>query len=830
MAIDNQFGKGIGVAAGFDLGAQKPLDSRIAVNTIAERDAHVENNRAYEGMLVFVDETKVTYQLINGKWVVFFDNDANTDGAADLAAKNKEQDGRLDALEGAVGKAADGEKEATGLHLAVANAQAAAEAAQKAADDEADRAAEVESRLQSAIDAINNEESGILAQAKAHAEAQDAEQKALLDKDIADAKAAVGTEETRAKGEEAKLAERLVALEGVEGEDGAVVGGVLNEAKAYTDAKETAIKADIQAVTDGHAQRLTKAEGDIDKAEGDIVALQEAVAAIKGGDVEVDLKDVDDRIKALEAKHGEGEDTVEGKIDAAQEAADKAQEDVDALEAIVGVEAKDSVDGGEAVEATGLFAKIDALQKDIDQNEADCDAAVAAEVTAREKAVKGVQDQLDALKGGAEEEGSIAKAIADAVKAEQDRAEDEEARIEGLITQEVTDRGNAVKGVQDALEAQLVEATEGTLANKIKANADAIGVLNGEDTVAGSVKQQIKDAIEGVNGAAGELEKRVKANEDNVKANADAIEVINGTGEGSIKKAVADLVNGAPEALDTLDELAAALRDNKDVLTVIENTFDAKLKAVQDDVDQNEADCDSAIEDVNNEIANMKNADIDGSLANLIADEAARAEGVEAGFESRIAANEAFVAAQPAVDAEQDRRIKALEDANAEGGAVAESVQAAQKAADDAQAAADAAQGEVDALENVVAGIEAIIGQEKVEADEEQGVVGQEATGLFAEIDALNAAVAKEAQDRDEAIEAALEAALEEYSTAEDVKTILGNVVGSLALSMEENKMKLKLGGVDGITLNETSLDMALDSDIDAIIAGLDENEEEEEI
>ena len=69
MAIDNQFGKGIGVAAGFDLGAQKPLDARIAVNTIAERDAHVENNRAYEGMVVFVDETKLNYQLINGVWV-----------------------------------------------------------------------------------------------------------------------------------------------------------------------------------------------------------------------------------------------------------------------------------------------------------------------------------------------------------------------------------------------------------------------------------------------------------------------------------------------------------------------------------------------------------------------------------------------------------------------------------------------------------------------------------------------------------------------------------------------------------------------------------------
>lgn len=824
MAIDNQFGKGIGVAAGFDLGAQKPLDARIAVNTIEERDAHVENNRAYEGMLVFVDETKVTYQLINGEWVVFFDNDANTEGAADLAAKNKEQDGRLNALEGAVGKAADGEKEATGLHLAVANAQAAAEAAQNAAEEEADRAAEVESGLQSAIDEIKNEENGILAQAKAHAEDKDAEQKALLDKDIADAKAAVDTEKGRAEGVEAELLGRIVALEGVEGEDGAVVGGVLNEAKAYTDARETVIRTDIQGVTDGHAQRLTKAEGDIDKAEGDIVALQEAVAAIKGGDVEINLSDVNERIAALEAKHGEGEDTVEGKIDAAQEAANKAQEDVDALEAIVGVEAKDAVDGGEAVEATGLFAKIDALQKDIDQNEADCDAAVAAEVTARENAVKGVQDQLDALKGGAEEEGSIAKAIADAVKEEQDRAEDEEARIEGLITQEVTNRGNAVKGVQDALDAQLVEATEGTLANKIKANADAIGTLNGEDTVAGSVKQQIKDAIEGVNGAAEELEKRVKANEDSVKANADAIAIINGEGEGSIKKAVADLVNGAPEALDTLDELAAALRDNEDVLTAIENAFDGKLEALQQDVNQNEADCDSAIEAVNDEIANMKNADLDGSLANLIADEAARADGIEKELDGRIAANEAFVSGHD--HTAMENRLKALEDANAEGGAVADAIKAAEDAADAAQAAANVAQGEVDALENVVAEIEEIIGQEKVEADEEQGIAGQEATGLFAEIDALNAAVAKEAQDRDDAIDAALE----DYSTTEEVKTILGNVVGSLALSMEENKMKLKLGGVDGITLHETSLDMALDSDIDAIIAGLDENEEEEEI
>ena len=78
---DLVFGKGIGVAAGFDLGAQKPLDSRATVATIADRDAHVTNNRAYPGMLVYVCEDEKTYQYTyntdgNLIWVEFgFNND-----------------------------------------------------------------------------------------------------------------------------------------------------------------------------------------------------------------------------------------------------------------------------------------------------------------------------------------------------------------------------------------------------------------------------------------------------------------------------------------------------------------------------------------------------------------------------------------------------------------------------------------------------------------------------------------------------------------------------------------------------------------------------------
>ena len=57
------FGKGISLAAGFDLGAKLPLDSRLVVNTIDELDAHVAGNRAYVGMLVYVIADGKNYQF-----------------------------------------------------------------------------------------------------------------------------------------------------------------------------------------------------------------------------------------------------------------------------------------------------------------------------------------------------------------------------------------------------------------------------------------------------------------------------------------------------------------------------------------------------------------------------------------------------------------------------------------------------------------------------------------------------------------------------------------------------------------------------------------------
>lgn len=45
---------------------------------------------------------------------------------------------------------------------------------------------------------------------------------------------------------------------------------------------------------------------------------------------------------------------------------------------------------------------------------------------------------------------------------------------------------------------------------------------------------------------------------------------------------VAALVSGAPETLDTLDELAAALKDNKDIVTVLEDSITSKQDKIND--------------------------------------------------------------------------------------------------------------------------------------------------------------------------------------------------------------------------------------------------------
>ena len=97
---------------------------------------------------------------------------------------------------------------------------------------------------------------------------------------------------------------------------------------------------------------------------------------------------------------------------------------------------------------------------------------------------------------------------------------------------------------------------------QVKTNADAIAKLNGEDTVDGSVKKQIKDAKTELEGKITSSTYDDTALAGRVSTVEGAVETLNGDAQtaGSVAKQVADavakIVANAPEAYDTLQEIA----------------------------------------------------------------------------------------------------------------------------------------------------------------------------------------------------------------------------------------------------------------------------------
>ena len=226
--------------------------------------------------------------------------------------------------------------------------------------------------------------------------------------------------------------------------------------------------------------------------------------------------------------------------------------------------------------------------------------------------------RLEVIEGEATVEGSIKKAVKD----EKDRAEAKEAELQQAIN---TEKGRAEQAEQDladdlADEAEARAEADNALSGRIDVEKGRIDVLNGDENTAGSVKKAVADAEARVKVVTDALDGRMTGAEGR-------LDVIQGTGEGSIKKAIADLVDGAPEQLDTLKELSAALRDNKDVLTAIEEAFDDKLEAETTERERVQG------------VHEQRMTDIEGALAQEVQD---RKDAITAEENARKQADEAL--------------------------------------------------------------------------------------------------------------------------------------------------------------------------------------------
>ena len=972
MAIDNQFGKGIGLAAGFDLGAQKPLDSRVAVNTIAERDAHVIENRAYEGMLVYVAEDGKTYQLVKEVveeiesliWEEFGFNQEKFDASFD--AKIASRDERLETLEDLV---VGGEGEGLNKVISdVANNKTAIERL----DGEDTVEGSVKKQIKDAVAAeagLRNEADIVLGERLEAIEedlAQGGETEARIAQAEADIDALQGlvgkpvegetpatglhlaldtakeelnqailTEKGRAEGQEAAIRQKLAdeaaeirdemaaelgnytveAAEGVEGKEASGLRKEIEDAHKAIDQAMASMKKDLQDEID--ADVLVEKN----RAEGQEAAIRQEMATETQ---RVDKKIADDIAKESALRVAE-EQRIEGLVEAEAGRADAEEKRIVGLveaekgraegkegELLAAIN-KEVQDRGKAVQdlsdkhdqemeaAAGKVAEDLAALKTELQGKIDAD--VAAEALSRENADKALDERVKPL-----EEHVAAQPGIDAEQDNRIKALEDANKDGGTVA-------NAIKAAQAAAdqaqsEVDLVEGRALELEGKMEAVKENIARLDGAVDVEGSVKKQIKDAIDEVNGAAEELEGRVEAletfknttypaaeakvREDFAAADAQVLT----DAKKYADDAITELVDSAPDAMNTLNELAKAINDNKGVYDAyIEQhaTAMAKMKTeLQADVEVVADDLADLVDLVGHDV-------IKGEIGETIAD--------ASGLVARIIANETFVAAQPAKDTEQDRKLTELQSVisamdeestglekrigdledfhkgeNSVEKQIEKSLQDAKDYADaqdivlhtkisaeidvdvkaeadlrvaadnkiredfadadtalhttisaeidaDVKEEADRAKGVEAGFETRIAANEAFVqghSHEDMEGDIEdlQGRMetmeafknGHNHSVMEQGIADNKAAIEKEVKDRATAIEEALEA----YSTTEEMKQVIGNVVSSLSLTMENDKVVLKLGGEDGISLTEVSLDMVTDDDIDAIIAGLD--------
>ena len=373
------------------------------------------------------------------------------------------------------------------------------------------------------------------------------------------------------------------------------------------------------------------------------------------------------------------------------------------------------------------------LAKALDDRAKAAVAALKQEVDAKQQLQdNAIQANLDAINAiNHAETGILAQAKAHAV--EQDNK----------VREDFAAEDDLIKGRLEVLEG-IIEGDEGLtfkeIIERIEDVEGEVDVLNGDENVEGSVKKAVADGVNPIDQRLTALEAEVgdPAAEGveatgmyKVMADADAVALQ--AAKDYADQEIAALVDSAPEALNTLRELAEAIDANKDVYDAYVEQHAEAMAALKAEL-QKEIDDDVKVE-TDRAVAK------EGELAQAIVDAEAAAK---QHAENKIAEH---VQAADAKNKEQDDAIKANKDA-----------------------------------------LDVLNGGEDVEGS-----------------------VAKSIAD-----------ALEPFSNTDEVKAMLGNVVNSLALSMENNKMMLKLGGVDGITIHETSLDMATDDDIDAIIAGLD--------
>ena len=449
---------------------------------------------------------------------------------------------------------------------------------------------------------------------------------------------------------------------------------------------------------------------------------------------------------------------------------------------------------------------------------------------------------------------------------------------------EVNSANEALTGKVATLEASDAEQTKKITAletkasthdTSIAANTAAIAKLNGAATEAGSVAKAVKDAVDPLNASVSALEGKIG---EEAKGDAAATGLYKKIADGDkatleaaklhAETKIAELVDSAPEAMNTLKELADAITNHQGVYDAYVAQVSKQMETKVDKVEGSRL--------ITNAEAAQYAAKADVSQVDAAKQEAKTyADGIVAPVSTKVTTLEGTVGTiktditgLKAKDGEHDAAIAAAQ-AKADKGvndaaAVAARATALETLVGTKEAGESGATGlckeisdNTKAITALQSANEQVLTNAKAYTDEKIGVVNGAVTEVKADVAQLKTTVGsstsglvKDVADlktKDTELSRLITAnaaaittlngnattagsvdkkildALASYSDTEEVKRILGNVVNSLSLSIVENKIKLSLGSAaDGITVTETTLDLATDADIDAIIASLD--------
>lgn len=250
---------------------------------------------------------------------------------------------------------------------------------------------------------------------------------------------------------------------------------------------------------------------------------------------------------------------------------------------------------GDIMDANAVIQAFDELKGNVDNNHDSLEEIVDELHNLRDATDQG----FEVFQEKAEEETANRiqgdKTLDEKIDQKERESKERDNVLQQNIDTEKQERVNADTQLRNDLTAEVnrAKASENALSEDIK--AEATKRENEDSTIKDNLNAEVT---------------RATAKENEIKAEVD---VINGdsTTEGSFRKAIADVVGAAPEAYDTLKEIADKLKDNDDLHTAINDAIATKATTVA----------------LNEEITRAKAAEAENKAE--IAAEAARAKEVE---------------------------------------------------------------------------------------------------------------------------------------------------------------------------------------------------------